>query len=101
VSMPFACSQLPDATIGTRALESYSLRAKLCAHVPRPQLPADRPPTHLFLKFTLSPFSILAVTRGFVFLPTDKVQFMSESFFIYPKLDPSRSRRSSSPGAFP
>jgi hypothetical protein len=31
---------------------------------------------------------VLAVIRVFVFLPTDKVQFMSESSFIHSKLDP-------------
>jgi len=35
------------------------------------------------------PFAIRgAVPRGFVLLPTDKVQFMGESSFIQPKLGP-------------
>jgi hypothetical protein len=94
-SKPYVC--LPPVT-RRRGLyysrKSYSLSAL------RPCLTSQTRHSLVFEATTLSPFSILAVTRGFVFLPTNKVQFMSESSFIHPKLATLRSRRLSSP-AFP
>ena len=71
-------------------LLQYLISCRCCA--PFHCVHASIEPTRHSLGFeaTLSLFStLLAVTRGFVFLPTDKVQFMSESPFIHPQARPS------------